>query len=301
MSSLSGTGRTLVISDTHLGRPMHGRLGKVTAARLRPLWIGCDRVVINGDVAELQMAPYRAEAARQIEDLHRFCEQDGVELTLISGNHDAMLTDRRHLTMVDGRVLLTHGDVLHPAVAPWCKTAGAMKRQTRSALAEVESPDLKQRLMVSQHVSHRDFLDPHVSEGRHGIRWMLMRPHKIATLLHYWAVVPQLASCFAEEFVPEAEVVMFGHSHREGFWTRGGRTIINTGSFGFPGKPWAVLVEGSCITVHRIQRDGEDFTRERTAKHVCELAPEGVGHKEAQKQQNEAGLGAGGKSVVHAT
>jgi len=271
MSSLSEQGKTLVISDTHLGRPAHGRLGKVTAQRLRPLWEGCDRVVINGDVAELQMRPYRAEAARQVEALQALCDQDGVELVLISGNHDAMLSDRRHALMAGGRVLVTHGDAMHPAIAPWCKSAAAMSRQTHEALAQMSEVDLRSRLAVAQHVAHRDFLEPHTSEGHHGMFWMLMRPHKIAMLLHYWWAVPKMASCFASEFAPRAEVVLFGHSHREGVWQRQGRTIINTGSFGFPGKPWAVLVEGRRVSVHCIRRQGQAFVRDTAERFACEL------------------------------
>ena len=116
--------QTLIISDTHLGKP-----GQVNAEALRPVWQGVDELVINGDTAEVQVPWLRGAAVRELDRLEQLTGQDGVKLTLISGNHDAYLTDRRCLQLADGRILVMHGDALHPAVAPWTRSANPLAQR----------------------------------------------------------------------------------------------------------------------------------------------------------------------------
>ena len=256
---MAGEPRTVIVSDTHLGRS-----GPVTAVSLRPLWEGFDRVVINGDVAEVQIPRLRAAAAREVQALQRFADHDGVELVLISGNHDAYLSDTRHLTMLDDQVLVTHGDVLHPAVAPWTHSAAHMKVATTTAMAESSPQDhhcIDYRLALSQHVSHTEFLHERMQrhDGGVGLLEMALCPWRVVALLHYWWKVPDLAALFAQQCCPQAQVVVFGHSHRQGIWQRRGKVILNTGSFSFPGRPRAVVVEGSRVEVRDIVRRQDGY------------------------------------------
>ncbi len=54
--------------------------------------------------------------------------------------------------------------------------------------------------------------------------------------------------------MPAARVLIFGHSHRPGVWQRGGRWVINTGSFALPCRPRAVRIVGDRLTFHKITR-----------------------------------------------
>jgi len=264
-----GEPKTLIISDTHLGR--QGK-SQVTAQSLRPLWQGFDRVVFNGDIAEVQMPHLRANAAREVQHIIEYTEADGVELVVISGNHDAFISDIRHLKLLGGQVLITHGDVLHPAIAPWTHTAARMKATTDAAMAASmpeEEACIDYRLTLAQHVAHTEFLHSHNvdREDESGLKDLLLRPWRFGIILKYWWQVPRLAADFAKQCSPEAKIVVFGHSHRQGVWKRQGRTVINTGSFGFPGRPRAVVIEGQTLSVHNIQKLEATFSLAKAPRY----------------------------------
>ncbi len=285
---------TLVLSDLHLAHPAVRCSRRLRARHLRPLWQGVSRLVVAGDMAELQINRSRADAAREVAELQRLCEEDGVELLPISGNHDAYLTDRRHLELCDGRVLVTHGDALHPAIAPWARGAAAMREAVLKGIGRVLRerglPDdparlsLAERLDIVQHVAHSQFVACE-AEGTHGLAEVLMRPDRVALMAWYWRNQPDLAAAFLEALAPQAEVLIFGHSHRPGVWQRSGRTIMNTGSFALPARPRAVLVIGDELRMHRIVRPTRD---------VCMLyqTPTYVHRFRTQAGTRKPGLGA---------
>lgn len=250
---------TLIISDTHLGKP-----GRVTAEALRPIWQGVDELVINGDVAELQIPWLRTAAVREIDTLDHLTRRDGVKLTFISGNHDAFLTDTRHLILAGGQILVMHGDALHPAVTPWTRSARIMRKMTKRALAELAPSQqncLKTRLTIAQHVGHSEFLEDYVltSHGQGGLSKALRRPWEVPHVLRYWGQEAGRAERFLERYSPETRILIFGHSHRPGVWRRGDRTLINTGAFTFPGRPWCVRLGGGEVQVHRLVKQGRVY------------------------------------------
>jgi len=272
---------TLILSDTHLGRP--GRRA-VTADRLRPLWAdgSVDRVVLNGDVAELQIPALRGAAARQLQRLTDHCQADGVELTLLSGNHDAYSVDRRHAFLADGRVLVTHGDALHPAITPWCSIGGETRRQITALLAALPIDrrlDLESVLYVYQHAAHSQFVHPTEAVYRIGPRRLLRSPWEVALILWYWLHVPQLGRAFLRDYAPHAEVLVIGHTHWPGVWRRGGRTVINTGTFAHPHRPRAVLVDETAGTLayHKVERAAAGYRLGRALRTVaCRPAADAV-------------------------
>ena len=102
--------RILVLSDLHLGLTARRT---PTPAMLRPLWQGCDHLLLNGDTAELHVPSMSAPATDQLATMQQLCEEDGVGLSLIAGNHDPFISPLQRCTLVDGRVLVTHGQVIH--------------------------------------------------------------------------------------------------------------------------------------------------------------------------------------------
>ncbi len=276
---------TLVISDTHLAHPSVRPGRRLAAEHLRPLWQGVDKLVVAGDLAELQLVSARAEASRQVARLAELCERDGVELDLLSGNHDAYLTDRRHAELLDGRVLVMHGDALHPAVAPWSARAGEMERATEEALRRDREQnagtptDLRRRLQVVQHVAHQQFLQGGHGAKAHGWTRVLRRPDRLAVMAWFWRNQADLASAFAESYCPHAEAIIFGHSHHPGVWQRAGRFVINTGSFVFPTRPRAVLIRGTTLSFHRIRRGRAG---------LCALQASPLWTRSLQTQPNQA-------------
>lgn len=251
--------RIVILSDTHMGRP-----DSVVRSpqMLRPLWRGASAVVVNGDVAEIHDPRYRVAAAQQVLQLHDLCEQDGVELTMLSGNHDPYISDTRHLLLADGTVFVTHGDALHPTIAPWSPSAARVRRAHDLALASLTPEDrgtLASRLSVCQHAAHEHWSEYEEALQHSALRQLIVRPWMAFQVLWYWHNVPELAQRFAQEYAPGARFFIFGHTHRQGIWRRGGLTLVNTGSFGFPGRPRAVVIEDGRLSVHRIRRRNGEF------------------------------------------
>lgn len=246
-------GRIVILSDTHLGRP---HAAARSADALRPLWRGAAHLIINGDVAEMHHPKRLSHAARQTMRLFELCEEDGVQLTLLSGNHDPYLTDLRHLHLAAGDVFVTHGDVLHKAVAPWSPAAGRMRQVHEQALASLAGEhrdDLELRLAASQHASIAEWEQMEREAARSSITGMLFRPWAVAQVLWYWWRIPKVAAQFLRRHAPQARYMILGHTHRAGVWKIDGRTIINTGSYGFPGRPLAVALEDDQLSVWRIR------------------------------------------------
>lgn len=264
--------RTLILSDLHLGRP---RLAAISAEALRPLWQGCTRLIVNGDVAEVHHPTHWAIAARQVLQLHDLCEADGVELTMLSGNHDPYLTDVRHLELAGGSVFITHGDVLHPAIAPWSPRAGIMRdahARAIEAIPEAERDHLDTRLKVSQFASHVEWSDMAHEASKSSVPQMLLRPWCVPQVLWYWWRFPRLAADFLRDHAPNARIGVFGHTHRAGIWSIDKRIIVNTGSFGFPGVPRAVEIEGDrLVRVRGIECAGNAYQFARDMIREIEL------------------------------
>jgi predicted phosphodiesterase len=278
---MSPAGRIVILSDTHLSVP--GR-GAGSAEALRPLWAGADEVIFNGDVAEIADQRLRGPAARQVLRLQELTEADGVRLTLISGNHDPLLTDRRYLRLADREVFVTHGDILHPAISPWTDHARHLRQLHADAVLSLDpdkARDIDHQLAACQHASvvqWDHFVNPPPDAaapprrptaalwdrlpGSAKIEKRSSQGVKIFKALYYWHSIPRRAMGFARRFAPDSRFFIFGHIHRAGVWTdrspgtpAGGRTIINTGAYQTPRNPRAVVLEGHQLSVWPIEYD----------------------------------------------
>lgn len=265
-------GRIVIISDTHLGRP--GK-GAGSADRLRPLWRGASRLIVNGDVAEVADARCRGEAARQVLRLQELCEHDGVEVTFLSGNHDPHISDRRMLRLFGGEVFITHGDVLHPSLSPWNGHAAHLGTLHAGALASVASQGaghFEARFAAAQHASHLhwdELAELHERQGdpaQQGsnplatIGRFASVPGKAARVLWYWQTLPRRAAAFAHFNVPECRYFIFGHYHRAGVWHDRGRVVINTGAYAFPARPRCVVIDRGELAVWPVTRRDDLYT-----------------------------------------
>ncbi|MCX5662706.1 MAG: metallophosphoesterase family protein [Planctomycetota bacterium] len=265
-------GRVVIFSDTHLGGP--GR-GARSAEALRPLWKGARTLILNGDIAELSDPTWRVESAKHVLRIQELCEADGVELKLISGNHDPMLSDQRFLRLYDGKMFVTHGDVLHPAISPWNSNAQVLERLNAEAIASLlpsERMELGPILAAAQHASNIKWDDiashHHPRESR--LRKLIALPPKAARVLWFWLTMPGRAARFVARNSPEARFFVFGHYHRTGVWKSGGRIIINTGAFGGIMPPAAVVIENQKVKIHAVQPADEAF---RLAPHPHRVFP----------------------------
>lgn len=248
----------IVISDLHLGRS-----GMVeSAAMIQPIIEAAGTLIVNGDTAELHVTECRERAERELADLRERCARAGTRLKLLAGNHDPNLVDDRHLQFDEGRVFITHGDAIEESVAPWSGAAKRMRKQHRAFMAELPEEfrqTLEARFAACRSAAMREW-DHDGDAGRPStLLNMLLRPHKVARVLWYWATCNAQMDGFISEHAPESRLVLVGHSHRAGVFRRPQRTIINTGCYGFPGRPLGVVLDQTGARVFRIQRHGEQW------------------------------------------
>lgn len=249
--------RTVILSDTHLADDGQGA---GSADALRPLWQGADELILNGDTAELSHPTQRAGAARQVMRIQDLCEEDGVRLTFLSGNHDPLITDRRFLRLCNDEVFLTHGDMLHPAISPWTSYAKQLRELHEDALAHLDlmgRAQLDQQAMAAAHASNIkwDHLAEHDDPKLGPMASKLDKAFKVAKVLWFWHRLPKMAAVFAARYAPESRFFIFGHIHRAGVWQFGHQTIINTGSYHCPRRPHAVVLEGQVLSMFRVNYD----------------------------------------------
>ena len=256
--------RTLIISDLHLGRP--GGAGR--AAAFETLLADFDRVIVNGDIAELHHAAYQADAELELAIFRDICLTRGIKLDLIAGNHDPFVSDVRALSLADGALYVTHGDAFHPAVAPWSPFAAQMRKAYDEALATMSDglAEDAARFKASREASIAEWKV--MGQGAHvsTIGSMALHPGRVLTVLRYWSRYPSLAAEWAVRYAPQAGTVIVGHSHRAFYRAIGGRHVVNTGSYGFPGRPHAVVVEGTTVRMHALVTRGHYYALASDAK-----------------------------------
>lgn len=243
--------RTIVLSDLHLGR----RGSAAQSHRFARLIETHRRVIVNGDSAELHHGQFRAAAEEELARLRELCARAETRLDLVAGNHDPFVSNVRSLSLCDGSVYLTHGDAFHPAIAPWSPFAAAMERAFHQALAATvgDRESESARLAAAREAAVAEWRA--LGDGAHisTIASMAVRPHRALAAIRYWGRYPAMALDWASRYAPNADTLVVGHSHRPFVTERNGVRIVNTGAYGFPGRPLAVVIEGRMVSVHRIE------------------------------------------------
>lgn len=248
---------TLVLSDLHLGRPG----ATAQSHRFADLCARFERVIVNGDVAELHHAQFREHAEYEVARLQELCARGGARLELIAGNHDPFVSAARSMSLADGAIYLTHGDALHPAIAPWSPYAAAMRRAFETALVSSAAgrDEHEGRLAAAREASMAEWRALGAGAYISTIAGMAVRPHRALAVLSYWRRYPSMIHDWATRFAPRAGTVLIGHSHRSFVRETDGLRIVNTGAYTFPGRPLAVVIEGRQVRVHRIDMERRLF------------------------------------------
>jgi exonuclease SbcD len=246
-----------ILSDLHFG---HAASIIEQPRQLLPLFRGPKTVIFNGDTVELRYLRGRRIGMRNAVLMREACEGAGARPIFISGNHDPILSEIGHVDLVDGAILVTHGDLLFHDISPWSHEAVYIGEAHTRELAGMEEDaflDFEKRLKASKRAALA------IELHRGGIRrtplaalrtilrecWPPWRPFQI---IHSWAVTPARAEALARVFRPRARFILIGHTHYSGVWQRGPRTIINTGSFlPFSGR-MAIDIQGATLTVRPI-------------------------------------------------
>ena len=119
-------GKTLILSDIHFC----DNKGSVPSFEaIQPLWQGCDALILNGDTAETLSSKLAKPSIQETELLVDAASKDGVQTTLLGGNHDPDISNVDHVYFHNENVLVFHGHAAFKGVAPWSWRAPHIERK----------------------------------------------------------------------------------------------------------------------------------------------------------------------------
>lgn len=254
---------TIILSDLHLGRTTRAAVSPESIATLCAPF---DRVVLNGDVYEAHHPSLKNRGAEAWHTLKERLTAAGCELIPIAGNHDAKAFDQRDLFLEEGLVWVTHGDVLDERIAPWSLSAKRMALAWEKAASQMP---IQQRLsregqleiarlagFAEWDLGPKDRVPP---AGGTSLRKAMRDPGRLISVLRYWKECPDRALRFANTTGIKAPILVLGHSHNAGRWRRENRTILNTGAFGFPGRPYAVVLDDRGVALQAVEWSDQGY------------------------------------------
>ena len=249
---------TRILSDLHYGDPA-SRVRSLAA--LRPLLAGADRIVFNGDSLETRFSP----AAQPVEEMRRhfleFVRDEAPGAALLTGNHDAGISDLHHLDLIGGLVFVTHGEILFEDLVPWSAELPQIRelyRQQLAGLPAAERDRLEARLAACKRACAQLRLPgashPRTSWSRtvHTAR-KFWPPTRTLAMMRAWRELPARAAAFARRHRPGARFFVVGHTHLPGVWYPRHLVVINTGSFCPPFGCYAVDVSPEQVVVRRVR------------------------------------------------
>ena len=253
-----------ILSDIHYGE--HASRVR-SLGQLRPLFDGATRLVVNGDTLDTRPGPDPERTARTKEEVRAFFGEIGAPVTFLTGNHDPDFSANDLADLADGRVLVTHGDILFADIVPWGQDSPLIRdrlHQEQSGIAAWEALALEERLAIHRKVA-ATIPQRHQAETdftKYVIRFLkdtIWPPSRIATVIRAWKAAPQLAAALLKRDRPAARFAILGHTHRRGIWRVSPQaTVINTGAFCWPSGSFVVDLLPSRLLVRRVDaRQGE--------------------------------------------
>jgi predicted phosphodiesterase len=259
--------RTLILSDIHFCK----RSSTVSnVEQLRPLWKGYDALILNGDTSELHCAEHSDKARLATKHLAQMTHEDGVDLTLICGNHDPTISNVEHKWYCGKKVLVFHGHAPIYGGAPWSwrysHFANTFKKQLK-----VTGDGFTEQLLAVREASIQSATGV-FNEHQPSKRKLLgLAIPAIFKILLCWKRYPTLVSIWADKYAPSANIIVTGHTHHAGIWHRNNKIIINTGCFGFPSHPRAVEINNEKITVFKVIKKKDTYALGRVCASLNAL------------------------------
>lgn len=248
--------KTLVLSDIHFCR---WSTTVESIDQLQPLWHGCDELVLNGDTSEMHSSKHAAESNELTKLLITAATGDGVKTTLICGNHDPAISDVEHLWFCNQQILVLHGHASFKGVAPWSWRSKYIA-ESRDAELKNGGDRIEEQLAAVRTASIKAATGVFSNHRPNPLHMAMLGPAAVFHILSGWWRFPTLTAQWADRFAPTAKYIITGHTHHAGIWERNGRTIINTGCFGFPSHPRAVLIDGESIFVYKIEKRDNQYS-----------------------------------------
>lgn len=246
------------ISDLHLA---HKRSTAPTPAQLLEHMEGVGMLVLCGDTVELreQGSQVEKQSLACREELRRLCEQKGIYLIELAGNHDPYV-EPMLARLWGGKVVAMHGHAVLDVVSPWSREYLEHKEAVHTILAEHPEPEsLTARLERTRLVALE--LARQIPEGDkkrrslfRELRHCFWPPGRPLRIVWNWITCGARTERWMRRYTPEAEVLVFGHFHRSGRWIAGTRTMLNTGAWFEHATPYAVdMKDGQLLRYFSMQ------------------------------------------------
>ncbi len=259
--------KTLILSDIHFA---NSSSSANSPQALLPLLDDVNTLILNGDTAETLSKKLRGYSVAMTEELIALANETGVEVVLVTGNHDPDISQTDYMERMDKRVLIMHGHAILEGIAPWSWRAPLISSYMKTR----PSPDsLDSVLSLVTETALQVGTDAIESKMPSTLRLLAMAPSSVFHILKSWMTFPRRTHEFLKKYSPNTTVCITGHTHRQGVWHRDGVVIINTGCFGkcsFPSAPLAVLLddEQRSVIVKRIKKTKGCFTRSKTIAEI---------------------------------
>jgi len=255
---------TRILSDIHYGDHA-SRVHRL--AQLRPLLDGPSHLVLNGDTLDTRCGPRPAFTAELRAEVLAWIASARLPIAVVTGNHDPDISIVHELTLADGQVFVTHGDVIFDNIVPWGRDATRISRLTATELAQLD-PSARTHLAarlaiwrrVAAQIPQRHQAEPNrLKYLLHFAADTVWPPLRIFRVLAAWRHAPRLSAELARLHHPQAAFILTGHTHRPGIWRRpNGVTVINTGSFCPPTGGYTIDLHPTKLLVRPVEsRQGE--------------------------------------------
>ena len=241
--------KTLILSDIHF---CESRLSSTSAQRFQKLFDGINTLILNGDTTEEHSQCSFEASKKQTDELLAMASEHGVQTTIICGNHDPIISELDHVWLCNKSVLVFHGHAAFPEIAPWSWRSKYILKARESYIRE-NGDGFNEQLAAVRKASHEAASGTYRGQRPSLPHMCLLGMPAIFHVLSSWLKFPSLVAEWVEKYAPSAKFIVTGHTHHAGIWKRKGRVIINTGCYGFPSHPRAVILDDESIIVHRLK------------------------------------------------
>jgi len=244
---------TRVLSDLHLGHSAT-RIGEV--AQLAPLFEGCDKIVFAGDIWQGRKTGHE-HAEKMCAELQESVAGRGL---FLRGNHDPH-TPAGIAWLSQKKVLVTHGDAVFRDATPWSREMPSHRDEVRKIVARfsdasAQSCSDRAREIALTLTPVPFWRLPVPLNFFASALWPPSRPYE---MIRVWRGMGEECHRFLRRVAPDTAVLICGHFHRAGVWEKGGRLVVNTGSYMRGSRAWCADVENEQLTVRAVEKRGDLF------------------------------------------
>jgi predicted phosphodiesterase len=215
-------------------------------------------LVLNGDTSELHSTASPDASKQATDEIRNAAVEDNVQLTMLCGNHDPDISDREHLWFHNKTTLVFHGHTPVTGVAPWSWRCKYIAENNKKYIQR-NGDGFKEQLIATRTASTMAATGKFKQHRPKSPYMIMLGIPATYRVLQCWWKYPSLVADWIKQYAPSAAFVITGHIHHAGIWKRGGITVINTGCFGFPSHPRAVVIDNDVMQVYRIKKSNNYF------------------------------------------